>query len=271
MSVEVPKIAGLVSSRYVVMSVLNRMNEYSMKQYLRLMQICLEGITEMNLFHTKESIEVVYLHMSTAKTCQLPADFIDYLRIGFPEDGKLRVITKHDKLLLPRTYYGSIINGVFEADTGDVVGNADAGNEQGTATAAGLYLFPPHYHGGRYVGALYGLPGGIDQAYYRIDIENRQIIFSGSTPRSEIVMEYISSGQKPDGSSLISREAVTALRTYILWQKDEYDPRIAYNAKARAKQEHEEAVEALRSLTNSFTSDEYLAMVRSSIHQSPKR
>lgn len=270
MSVISPKIAGLVSSRYIVMSVLNRMGEYSMKSYLRLMQICLEGITEMNLFHTKESIEVVYLHMSVAKTCQLPADYIDYLRIGFPENGKLRVITKHDKLLLPRTYYGSVINGAFVADTGEEVGNADAGNEQGTATAGGLYLFPPHFHGGRYVDALFGLPGGIDQAYYRIDVENRQIIFSGSTPRSEIVMEYISSGQKSDGSSLIPREVVPALRTYILWQKDENDPRIAYNAKARAKQEHEEAVAALRSL-NMFTADEYLAMIRSGIHQSIKR
>jgi hypothetical protein len=270
MSVEVPKIAGLVSSRYVVMSVLNRMGEYSMKSYLRLMQICIEGITEMNLFHTKEAIEVVYLHMSTAKTCQLPVDYIDYLRIGFPENGKLRVITKHDKLLLPRTYYGSIINNVFVADSGDAVGNADDGNELGTSIS-GLYCFPPHYHNGSYVSALYGLPGGIDQAYYRIDVEQRQIIFSGSTPRSEIVLEYISSGQKSDGSSLIPREVVPALRTYILWQKDEYDPRVAYNAKARLKQEHEEAVAALRSLTNSFTADEYLAMVRQSIHQSIKR
>jgi len=268
MSVISPKIAGLVSTRYVVMSVLNRMNTYDMKQYLRLMQIGIEGITELNLFHTKESIEVVYLHMSTAKTVQLPADYIDYRKIGFPDSGKLRVITKHDKLLLPRTYYGSIIDDVFVEDTGDEVGNADAGNEIGTTS--GVY-FIPHYHNGAFVGALYGLPGGIDTAYYRIDIEERQIIFSGSTPRSEIVLEYISTGQKSDGSSLIPREVVPALRTYILWQKDENDPRIAYNAKERLKTEHEEAVAALRSFNNSFTADEYLRMVWGSSIQSPKR
>jgi hypothetical protein len=232
------------------------------------MQIAIEGITELNLFHTKESIEVVYLHMSTAKVVSLPADYIDYRKIGFPDSGKLRVITKNDNLLLPRTYYGNMVNGVLVPDTGDVVGNADAGNEIGSTSSV---YFAPHYHNGTFCGGLYGLPGGIDTAYYRIDIENRQIIFSGSTPRSEIVLEYISTGQKSDGSSLIPREVVPALRTYILWMKDEADPRIAYNAKERAKREHEEAVESLRSFNNSFTKDEYLAMYYSTTYQAPKR
>jgi len=232
------------------------------------MQICVEGLTEMNLFHTKESIEVVYLHMSTAKTCQLPADFIDYLRIGFPDSGKFVVLTKHDSLLFPRTFYGSVIGGSFVADTGDDVGNADAGNDTGTSSRV---YFTPHYRNGSYVGSLYGIRGGIDTAYYRVDVENRQIVFSGSTPRSEIVLEYISSGQKSDGSSLIPRECVSALRTYILWQKDENDPRVAYNAKESLKQEHEEAVAALRSFKNSFTADEYLRMYYSTTYQAPRR
>lgn len=268
MSVISPKISGLVSTRYVVMSVLNRLQDYSMKSYLRLMQIAIEGLTELNLYHTKESLEVVYLHMSTAKTVQLPADYVDYVKIGYPIDGKLRVITKHDKLLLPRTFYGSVVGGVFVADTGDAVGNSDDGVD--TSLSNGIY-FSSHWRNGQFVGGLYGLPGGVDDAYYRIDIENRQIVFSGSTPRSEIVLEYISSGQKSDGSSLIPREVVPALRTYILWQKDENDSRIAYNAKERLKREHEEAVEALRSFENSFTADEFKQMIFSTIHQSIKR
>ena len=268
MSVISPKLPALVSTRYVVMSVLNRLQDYSMRSYLRLTQICIEGIIELNLFHTNEGIEVVYLHMSSAKTCQLPADFIDYRKIGFPINGKLRVITKHDNLLLPRTFYGSVIDGVFTPDSGEVVGNADEGNDIGTTS--GIYFYP-HYRDGAYVGGLYGLPGGIDTAYYRIDKENRQIVFSGSTTRSEIVLEYISSGLKQDGSSLIPRECVAALRTYILWMKDENDPRVAYNAKERLKREHEETIEALRSFENAFTKDEYLRMIYSTTHQSVKR
>jgi hypothetical protein len=228
----------------------------------------LEGFTELSLFHIDVGLEVVYLHMSTAKTVQLPADYIDWLKVGIPIDGKLRVITKHDKLLLPRTFYGSIIGGVLVPDTGVAVGNSD--DETDTSLSNGIY-FSSHWRNGQFVGGLYGLPGGVDDAYFRFDKENRQVIFSGSTPRSEIVLEYTSSGLKTDGSSLIPREAVAALRTYILWQKDENDNRVAYNAKERLKREHEEAVEALRSFTNAFTKDEYLQMVYSATHQSVKR
>jgi len=46
MSIESPKIPAVVTVRYVVMSVLNRLQDYSMKQYLRLTQIAIEGFSE---------------------------------------------------------------------------------------------------------------------------------------------------------------------------------------------------------------------------------
>ena len=269
MSVESPKLPALVTIRYVIMSLLNRIEDYSLKQYKRLTQIAIEGIAEeLSIFHSPVAgNEVVYLHMSAAKTVQLPADFIDYLRVGFPVNGKLRVITKHDNLLLPRTFYGSMVNGVFVPDSGDVIGNNTL-TEEGLTNA--IY-FSDHWRNGNLISGLYGLPGGVDTAYYRFDMETRQIIFSGSTPRSEIVLEYISSGLKTDGSSLISRELVAPLRNYVLWQKDINNQRIALNLKEMAKREFEESVEALRTLKLSFTYDEYMREIYSTASQAPKR
>ena len=170
------------------------------------------------------------------------------------------VITKKDSILLPR---------VFD-DTGEEIGNY-YGAAIGAADVANIIYFQDHWKNGVFVGGLYGLPGAIDDAYFREDRENRQFVFSGSTPRSEIVLEYVSTGLKPDGSSLIPRICVPALRTYVLWQKDENDQRIAYNAKERLKTEHEEAIEALRSHENAFTKDEYLRMVYSTTYQAPRR
>jgi hypothetical protein len=258
MSIDSPKLPALVSVRYVICSLLNRMQDYSFKSYKRLVQICVEGISEeFSIYHTGMGNEVVYLHMTLAKTAPLPADFIDWLRLGVPIDGKLRVITQHESLLMPRTF-----------DDGTPVGNADDGVGESTE---GLVYFSDHYRNGSYVGGLFGLSGGIDDAYYRFDMENRQIVFSGSVPRSEIVLEYVSTGLKLDGSSLIPREVVAPLRNYILWQKDITDPRIAYNAKEMAKREFEESVQALRFLNLSFTADEYLDMLYSTYTQSPKR
>ena len=257
-----PKSAGLVTIRYVVMSVLNRLQQYDLKNYLRLSQIAIEGFgEELSMFHINAGIEVVYLHMSLGKTVDLPSDYIQYRKVGYPMQGKLVVISHDDNILLPRTF----------DDTGEYVGNVFYGESIGASAISNAIFFQQHYKNGRFIGGLYGLPGGIDTASFRVDMENRQLVFSGSTPRSEIVMEYVTNGLKADGSSLIPREVVPALRTYVLWQKDENDPRIAYNAKERLKRAHEEEIEALRSFTNAFSKEEYLRLIYSTSYQSPKR
>jgi hypothetical protein len=239
-----------------------------MKDYKRLTQIALEGFTELNMYNMDAGLQVVYLHMSLAKTVPLPADFIDYVRIGIPINGKLRVITRHDNLLLPRTY----------DDTGLEVGNADNDHFHGIPDAI---FFSSHFRNGQYVGGLFGLPGGIDSSYYRIDRERRQIVFSGHIPRTGIVLEYLSSGVKLDGSSLVPREAVPALRTYVEWQMISGDMlgfltgrtavKMAYSEIERRKKDHEEAVAELRAFQNSFTADELKRALWGSYRQSPKR
>ena len=259
MSTAIPKTPGLTTIRYVVMSVLNRLQDYTLKRYKFLTQLAIEGFgEEFALYHIDLGSEVVYLHMSAAKTVNLPADYVDYVRIGYPVNGKLRVITKHDNILLPRNF----------DDTGIAVGNTDSGDTEGVSNAI---FFSEHFRNGQFVGGLYGLPGGIDDCYYRVDMENRQIVFSGETPRSEIVLEYISTGLKPDGSSLIPLEVKEPLRNYILWHMVENDPRIAYNERERRKREYTESVSALRSFELIFTKDEYLRMVYSTARQTPRR
>jgi hypothetical protein len=262
MSTTVPKTAGLVTIRYIVASTLNRLGDYNMKQYKRMSQICIECFSEeLSMFHIGNTIEVVYLHMSLAKTVNLPSDYIDYRKIGYPINGKLRVITRNDNILLPRTF----------DDTGIAVGNTDDGVSDDTIISSDVVFFSDHVRNGIFVGGLYGLPGGVDEAYYRIDMERRQIVFSGITPRSEIVLEYIGTGLKPEGGSLIPRECIAPLRNYILWQMVENDPRIAYNEKERRMREYDKSIEALRSFKNAFTAEEYTRMLFSTYRQSPKR
>ena len=356
MSINTPKTPGVVTIRYVVMSLLNRTQDYSLKKYKHLMQIAIEGyIEELAPFHLGASLETVYLKMSTAKTCALPTDYTNWNKIGFPVNGKLRVITRNDSILLPRTFSntltqaaaqfvtdnaaaylvggvvvtssgvdiiltaetagvdftgattitnvlgdlaGTVVNttasapGVKRVDTitlSGVYGSAsilcdavtkvvstDSGETVGnsTTTEEGLsntIFFSDHFRNGVFVGGLFGLPGGIDSCYFRIDEEERQIVFSGETPRSEIVMEYFSSGLKSDGSSLIARNCVAPLRAYLMWQMAENDRRIPYNEKERKKDIFEEEISGLRSLENTFSKDDYLRMIYSTARQSPRR
>jgi hypothetical protein len=81
----------------------------------------------------------------------------------------------------------------------------------------------------------------------------------------------MSTGLKSDGSSLIPREVVAPLRAYVLWQMIVNDSRVAANEKDRREGAFNDATEALRSFGNAFTADEYLSMLYSTVHQSPKR
>jgi hypothetical protein len=254
MSVAVPKTAGITTINYVVMSVLNRLRDYSMRHYSFLEQICIEGYTDLNLWHL-DNVEVVYLRMSEAKTVGLPSDYVDYLKIGIPIAGKLRVLTNKQEILLPRTF----------AD-GEEVGNTD----DGSSSSEEIY-FTGHFSNGQFVGGLYGMRGGGDQAYYRIDREKRTIIFSGSVPRSEIVLEYISSGVGLSTTTVIPREAVPALRAYLLWQLVENDSKVSATEKERKKAQYEEQLHALDFFQSAFTKDEYKKHIYKHSRQTPKR
>jgi hypothetical protein len=236
------------------MSVLNRLKDYSMRHYSYLEQILIEGYIDLNLWHL-DNIEVQYLRMSAAKTVDLPADYVDYLKIGVPINGKLRVLTNHKKVLYPRKF-----------EDGADVGNTDSN----VGTTETLY-FTDHFRGGQFVGGLYGLPGGADQAYYRIDREKRTIIFSGSIPRSEIVLEYISTGVKLQGTTVIPREAVSALRAFAMWQIIEDDPKVSATQKERKKSQYEEQLAALDFFQSAFTKDEYKRHTYRHTKQTTKR
>ena len=253
MSLTAPAISGLITVNYVTMSILNRLRNYSMRHYQYIAQLVIEGYGELALWHL-DTIEVVYLRMSSAKVVDLPTDYVDYVKIGIPVNGKLKVLTHKPNILLPRTF----------AD-GAPVGNTDDSGD------AGSIFFVDHFRSGQFVAGLYGLPGGLDNAYYRIDRENRQIVFSGSIPRSEVVLEYVSSGIKLSGQTNIPRETLPSLRAYVLWHMIDMDPKVPMGEKERRKNNYLEEVAALDYFQSAFTADEYKRHVWKSTRQTIKR
>ena len=254
MSTAAPAISGIITVNYVTMSILNRLRDYSMRNYAYIAQLVIEGYGKLALWHL-DTIEVVYLKMSAAKIVDLPTDYVNYTKIGIPINGKLKVLTKKDNILLPRTF----------AD-GAPIGNADDENAN-----TGSIFFVDHFRDGQFVAGMYGLPGGLDNAYYRVDRESRQIVFSGSIPRSEVVLEYVSSGIQLTGQTNIPRETVPALQAYVAWNMIKWDKKYSANEKAQRKQDYLEEVAALDYFQSAFTADEYKRHVWKSTTQTIKR
>ena len=253
MSIDSPNTAATISLRYVVMSYLMRKNDFTMRNYKKLIQLVIDGYSDLNLYHIA-NVEVQYFYMDENKTVSAPSDYVDWVKVGIPINGKLKVLTNDDHMLLPRKF-----------QDGKDVGNLDA-----AAIGQGIF-FADHVRNGRYVAGLYGMPGGVNVAYYRYDRELRQFIFTGDIPRSEVVIEYISNGIKLTGSTVIPRQCLNALRAYLDWQMVEYDDRISDKTKDRKERKFDEQVEVLRFFESAPTINEYRDRLYRMIRQSVKR
>jgi hypothetical protein len=134
----------------------------------------------------------------------------------------------------------------------------------------GGYFFAPHYRYGRYTNTLYGVGGGFNIAYYRIDMNRRVIYFHGNVPNNEVILEYKSSGVKA-GGALVPRDAAPALKAYLHWKTAEYDFRIPMNEKIRKEQLYDKELYKLKTIECSFNITEYLDNQYATMSQAPKR
>lgn len=257
--------SGFVNLDYVVRNALIDMNDFSMENYKRFLQWAVRGFTDLNLF-VVENIRVEYLKLSSAKTATLPSDFIDYTKIGMEINGQIWTFTLNDKMVLPRK----------TDDCGETLPtNTQTLDDKVTGQASLVpnfgYYFAMHFRNGQYVGEMYGLGGGFNNAYFRIDHERNQIAFDSEIPTDEIILEYKSSGISASGETLIPRKAVPALIAYVHWQRIENNDKVAESKKERKRQLYITEYERLQHLENLFTIDEYLDATYSVVTSSMRR
>ena len=239
----------------VTKAFMNERGEKSLTNMEKYLQMAIEGYSDMQIFEVN-TIDVAYLAVNTdTNTALLPADFITMTKIGVNIHGRLWTLTVNNDLLLPRPE--TICPDPIETVTTETVYD-------------GGYFFSPHYRQGRYVSTLYGVGGGFNVAYYRIDMDRRVIYFHGNVPNDEVILEYKSSGVKV-GGAIIPRQAVPALKAYLHWKTAEYDFRIPENEKARKERLYDKELYKLKTLECSFSMTEYLDNLYSTMSQAPKR
>jgi len=243
---------GFVNIDYAVNQCLVDIEDYDMAQYQRFLQFANLGYTDLNLFVT-QNVKVAYLKVNDNKTVDLPNDYMDYLKIGVEINGQVWTLTLNDDMLLPRTTdaCGEIIPPDLRAIGDDVDGT------KALIPNFGFY-FAAHFRNGQYIGERYGIGGGFNMAYFRIDHEKRQIVFDSELPDGTIILEYKSSGVKADGSTVIPRKVIPALTAYIHWRRLQYNDKKPLSQKNNYRELYYIEYEKLQMLENSFTIDEYL-------------
>ena len=192
--------SGFVNLDYVVNNALMDMNDFSMENYKRFIQWAVRGFTDLNL-HILDSVKVAYLPLSSAKTAALPSDFIDYMKIGMEINGEVWTFTLNPNMNFPRKVdeCGEVQPTNTQNIDDKVVGTRSIIPNFG-------YYFAMHFRNGQYVGEMYGLGGGYNNAYFRIDEQRNQIVFDSEIPADEIILEYKSTGISQNGGSIIPRK-----------------------------------------------------------------
>lgn len=245
----------LITLKDIVDDVLVEAGTYDESEYLRYLKVAIRGFTRLNILHIAD-IKVAYLPISDINTVSLPSDYVSYSKIGININGDIWTLGLNDKMAFARTESCGLRI-----------------NELANVTDTNTYFdsrifFSNHYRDGTYVTNLFGLGGGLNTAYYRIDKEYGVIQLQGSVPQSEIVLEYVSNGISENGSTIVPIQAREAMIAWVQWKTT---PRDQNNKRLAAKNEYLEEVEELRSFESIPTLDELMDAIYAGYKQSPKR
>ena len=259
MSVLTPKTAGYVNLSYCVAQVLADLQDYSDRHIERFTQWAIRAYTDANLFNSV-NVEVVYLEPDDNGIIDISGltDYVDYVKVGMPVNGKIWVLSKNTKILPRRDELDADQEAlIFSSQSYDL----DVGSS---------YTFADHYVNGAFCSGLFGLGGGFSRSYFNIDLEKMQIQLDTALPRNQIILEYISTGVKASGATLIPRSAVEYVIAYIHWQNKQHDPMVDRFTKREYKQEYLERENMMREFNLRFNLEEYLTSTYSTYKQGIK-
>jgi hypothetical protein len=162
--------------------------EHPDSEYNRMIQIAIDGYRELNLVVLPEGRNIEKFTMDSNYIVYMPDDLILVNRICVPIDGELWPLTKRDSIVPTTSESGG--SEVLDEDDGEGV----------DVTNKGIY---------------YSRKGGRNyEGYFRPDYRKRRIIFR-NVSRTEVLMDYVTSGVDLTETTYIPIYAKTALEAYI--------------------------------------------------------
>jgi len=198
-------------------------------------QMGTNAVRELNLFHIRNSKRLL-VDMDANNTISYPDDYLGLISLGIPVNGRLHVFSEDNSLLAIAT-------------TDPVCSWEDSIDEKDT------------------VG--FGTRGGKNQYYFRCDNENQRFVFNG-TERTEVILEYVSSGLSATEATSIPLITKSSVISYILWQNALMTETTYYNRIKILEEFHQNEVEKLRMLEMPGI-DSIRDEIRRSYRMSPKR
>lgn len=222
------ELSGHTTLKEIVHSYKLWMEDYGDAKYDRYLDLTIRVVNKMNINHLRQT-RVKRLTIDTdLNLAQLPPDMVSINFIAINMNGRLFYLTENKHITIPS-----------ESDCGEISRDVTMSNEN--VDSSNYYM---SYFNGYSFTPMYGMSGGYDPIFYRIDERNNRVIFEGYIDDTiEIILEYTSSGVGYSDDSLVPLSAKEAIISGLRGLLAEADPTIPANEKIRIWRNHTAAVQ----------------------------
>jgi len=266
-------IDGIYDLHYIVSSVMADLGESDNSKFIRYLKWAIDGYRRLNLAGSlPQTIKTVRLPMSASNTIDLPLDYIDYIKIGVCVNGYIVNFDHHPDMCIGEAKYKKDACG--DEEVMQTLATYSNGDFAGDGLINWRYL--SHFHNGQHVAGYYGLGEGFSGRGYGIDIASRKIHFSSYVEVDEVILEYKTKGIDHTGNAIVPEGALSALTNFVHWKRESFN-NVGKMKKADIgqalywKNEFQDEWKAMVRRSNAMTQQQWLSVIRGSIHQLPKR
>ena len=247
---------------YVVNLVQMDMRDFSTHNVPFILQYCIHAYKSELRFKTDKSVKVAYLQLSDVKNAPMPKDYEYYTKVAINFGGQYITLTRNDQIPLQRKYDECGLPKIEDVIINDRLLDPFLFSYG--------YYYAPHYRNGQYVGEMYSMGGGFNEAgYFREDNEMRQFQFY-NVPYNEVVLEYVAD-LDTNGNTMIPFSAVEPIRQYALWQMSEHDKRVPLYEKQRCQDRFRYAMAQYSYISWTWTMEDYMDACYATTKSGPKR
>lgn len=260
---------------YCVNSVLADMDETSKRHYQKFLHYAIQGYRRLNLGNMVDTtIKTAKLDVDlNTRTAKLPADYVDFLKVGYSCNGVIINLDYNDELMLELSD-DAFPDACECQDTlnqcQELCSNIGTGDVSGYPLLSTIWYYTPYYHNNQYTAGFYGVGAGRCRNAYRINKEKWQIQFDSYIRADYVIMEYRSNGIDC-GDAYIEESLIPAITAYIHWKAALHD-----NTKNRLEAQMferlwKQEVRGVMARKAALTSWDWVQLWRRSMRQMPKR
>ena len=235
--------------------------EESNHLYLKYLRLALKGYKEFNFDYALESKKVL-LDVLPYNAVNLPCDYVDYIKIGFPlGDRMVSLVPSND------------LNEINLFEDGEEVANpivSEVERDYDDIHLQDGYWYGMYYNNaGEHLGRKFGKGGGSPGPYFTVMKEKEQIQFSSDICADKVYLEYITNGLNASGGTLVHQYAAATLESYIHWRLAHHKQPNSGEA-AALKVDYQEQLRRYKARVNPLTTAIIKDIANKEYRQSPK-